>query len=124
MLTTLFLRLLPMQSFPLSLGVMWIRNYGMYLDAMGPPLIQLTHNADKNHVHHALFSVGGIHFTVLSGMILIASMTPRGALRLNPQLISDEIGKDFEEVHPPEQLRLGKTHPISEKDGSIVDCRH
>jgi len=52
-------------------------------------------------------------------MILIASMTPRGALRLNPQLISDEIGKDFEEVHPSEQLRLGKTHShaISEKDG-------
>lgn len=50
-------------------------------------------------------------------MILIASMTPRGALRLNPQLISDEIETDFEEVHPPEQLRLGKAHPISEKDG-------
>lgn len=71
----------------------------------------------QNTVHHALLGVGGIHFTVLSGMILIASMTPRGALRLNPQLISDEIETDFEEVQPPEQLRLGKAHPISEKDG-------
>ena len=69
------------------------------------------------NVHHALLNVGAIHFTILSGMILIASMTPRGALRLNPQLISDEIGKDFEEVNPPEQHRLGKAPPISEKDG-------
>lgn len=42
-----FLRLLPMRSFPLSLGAMWTRKCGMYLDAMGPPLIQLMHNADK-----------------------------------------------------------------------------
>ena len=71
----------------------------------------------QNKVHHALLNVGAIHFTILSGMILMASMTPRGALRLNPQLISDEIGKDFEEVQSPEQLRLGKARPISEKDG-------
>ena len=71
----------------------------------------------QNQVHRALLNVGAVHFTILSGMILIASMTPRGALRLNPQLISDEIGKDFEEVQSPEQLRLGKARPISEKDG-------
>jgi len=71
----------------------------------------------NGNVHHALLGVGGIHFTVLSGMILIATMTPRGALRLNPQLISDEIGKDFLEVHPRERLRLGKAHPTSDKDG-------
>lgn len=75
----------------------------------------------QGNVQHALVSVGGIHFTILSGMILIASMTPRGALRLNPQLIGDQLGDDFEEVHPPEQVRLGKAHPIpeteSEKEG-------
>ena len=70
----------------------------------------------KNQVHHALLCVGGIQFTILSGMILIASMTPRGALRLNPQLISGELGKDFEKVYPPEQVRLGNAHPVSEKD--------
>jgi hypothetical protein len=56
-------------------------------------------------------------FTVLSAMILIASMTPRGALRLNPSIISDQIGHDFEEVTPPEQFRLGKSQPTAtEKD--------
>ena len=44
-------------------------------------------------------------------------MTPRGALRLNPQIISDNIERDFEEVKPPEQVRLGRTHPVTEKDG-------
>lgn len=69
----------------------------------------------QDKVQEALLSVGGIHFTVLSVMILIATMTPRGALRLNPQLIGDQLGDDFEEVFPPEQVRLGK-HPISEKE--------
>jgi hypothetical protein len=46
----------------------------------------------------------------------MASMTPRGALRLNPQLLSDELDKDFEEVYSPERVRLGKARPISEKD--------
>lgn len=68
-----------------------------------------------DNVQEALLSVGGIHFTVLSVMILIATMTPRGALRLNPQLIGDQLGDDFEEVFPPDQVRLGK-HPISEKE--------
>lgn len=70
-----------------------------------------------DHVHYALLNVGGVHFTVLSGMILVASLIPHGALRLNPQIISDKLGNDFEEVYSPEHLRLGKTHPISEKDG-------
>jgi len=61
MLMASFLRLLPMQSFPLSLEAMWIRKYGMYLGAMGPPLIQLMDNADKKaYTMHSLESAGFI----------------------------------------------------------------
>jgi len=82
------------------------------MDSTNPTDIQSRHN----NVQHALLNVGGIHFTVLSVMILLASMTPRGALRFNPQLISDQLGQDFEEVYSPEQVRLGKARPISEKE--------
>lgn len=38
----------------------------------------------------ALINIGGVQFSVLAGIVLIATMIPTGALRLNPKLLFDE----------------------------------
>lgn len=45
------------------------------------------------NVHDALFNIGGVHFTVLSGIILLATLIPRGAIAFNPKLLD---GQDLE----------------------------
>ncbi|KAH8152672.1 uncharacterized protein LAJ45_03513 [Morchella importuna] len=63
--------------------------------------------------HVALFNIGGVQFTVLATILFLATLIPRGALRLNPDLLDDESldgeipqGKSLEEVAEEHKLDM------------------
>jgi len=54
--------------------------------------------AAHNNIINSLKSVGGIQFSVCSGIILLATMVPKGALSLNPKAIEGVHNEqEFEE---------------------------
>lgn len=64
----------------------------------------------------ALKMVGGVHFSVLGVVILVATFIPRGAFALNPQNIEDNAMPDDEEQreHVQETIR----GPLEKQGGS------
>jgi len=51
--------------------------------------VDAQYNIHKD-VHNALRNVGPVQFTILAGIILLATLIPKGALRLNPKLLDGE----------------------------------
>ncbi|KAG8766720.1 hypothetical protein FRC20_006190 [Serendipita sp. 405] len=74
---------------------------------------------EDGNIYRALINVGGVHFTILSVIIIAATLVPLGALRLNPRLTKNEKetdGSDVElrgderEQETPTQLDFN--HPV------------
>ncbi|KIM33235.1 hypothetical protein M408DRAFT_61521 [Serendipita vermifera MAFF 305830] len=75
-------------------------------------------------VHAALYNIGGVHFTVLSAIILLATLIPKGALSLNPTLLHNEdLNSDLtpDEVIATEGRDRAFMQERDEKDGSSND---
>ncbi|KAG8817892.1 hypothetical protein FRC19_011022, partial [Serendipita sp. 401] len=53
---------------------------------------------EDGNIYRALVNVGGVHFTILSVIIIAATLVPLGALRLNPRLTKNEKGTDGSDV--------------------------
>ncbi|KAA8898493.1 hypothetical protein FN846DRAFT_962186 [Sphaerosporella brunnea] len=45
---------------------------------------------ETGSIHHALVNVAGVHFTVLSAIIMAATFVPYGALSFNPSMLNNE----------------------------------
>ncbi|KAG8806330.1 hypothetical protein FRC19_007312 [Serendipita sp. 401] len=45
--------------------------------------------ARDGNIYRALLNIGGVQFTVLSAIIIFATLTPKGALAFNPSMIND-----------------------------------
>lgn len=45
---------------------------------------------EKKDVHPALINIAGVQFTILSAILLLATLIPKGALSINPQLLFGE----------------------------------
>ena len=73
---------------------------------------------NNGNVHSAIFHVGGIQFSVISGMVMLATFVPRGAFRLNPKILEGEDlegyrERDMEERPPPrEEAMRGTTESM------------
>lgn len=45
--------------------------------------------AKDGNIYRALVNIGGVHFTVLSAIIIASTMVPKGAFSFNPKMIND-----------------------------------
>ncbi|CCA73644.1 hypothetical protein PIIN_07597 [Serendipita indica DSM 11827] len=79
------------------------------LGSMLGTYIDKVYKEDGN-IYRALVNVGGVHFTVLAGIIMLATLTPRGAWALNPSVINDIKREDSDEGDLEEQQRNAPHH--------------
>lgn len=55
---------------------------GRYIDRVS--------NVNAGDMHSAIYIVGGVHFTILPGIMLIATFIPKGAFSLGPKSLYGE----------------------------------
>lgn len=81
---------------------------GKYVDAQ--------YKKDGNLVH-TLKMIGGVHFTVLSGVIILSTFIPKGAFSLNPSLINDtDVSGEIDAVSGVNALKKRNSNGESEGD--------
>ncbi|CZS98470.1 uncharacterized protein RCO7_04166 [Rhynchosporium graminicola] len=62
----------------------------------------------KNDVHEAIKYIGGIQFSVIAGVILAATLVPRGSFSLNPKKLNGDIKVTDAEARSITQLTESK----------------
>jgi MFS family permease len=55
---------------------------GRYIDSVSA--------ANKNDIHSGIYNIAGVQLTVLTVVVLLATLIPRGALSINPKMLNDE----------------------------------
>ncbi|KAF9123591.1 hypothetical protein BGX30_001341 [Mortierella sp. GBA39] len=91
------------------LGAVMAFLYSFYIvlyAALGPVLgkvIDYYFNNNNEDIHPALFRVGGIMYSVVCGILLLATFIPKGSFALNPSLIDDTQIEDEEEEYRRQQ---------------------
>ncbi|KAG9061725.1 hypothetical protein KI688_006874 [Linnemannia hyalina] len=91
------------------LGAVMAFLYSFYIvlyAALGPILgkvIDYYYNNNNGDIHPALFRVGGIMYSVVCGILFLATFIPKGSFALNPSLIDDTQIEDEEEEYRKQQ---------------------
>ncbi|KAG8802983.1 hypothetical protein FRC17_006295 [Serendipita sp. 399] len=70
--------------------------------------------AQDGNIYRALVNIGGVHFTVLSAIIIASTLIPKGALSLNPKMINDADltgPTDLETARDEDVAARDRTHP-------------
>jgi cytochrome bd-type quinol oxidase subunit 2 len=86
---------------------------GRYLDGM----YNKSGGINGGDIREGLMFTVGVQFTVISGLVLVATFVPRGALAFNPRMVSDEDleERQHEEVEVDRVDTSGKT-TVTRKD--------
>ncbi|KAG0315863.1 hypothetical protein BGZ97_007737 [Linnemannia gamsii] len=91
------------------LGAVMAFLYSFYIvlyAALGPLLgkvVDYYFNNNNKDIHPALLRVGGIMYTVVCVILLLATFIPKGSFALNPDLIDDTQIEDEEEEYRRQQ---------------------
>lgn len=56
--------------------------------------------ANNGNVHEAVFNIGGVQFTIITAIVLLATLIPRGAFSWNPDMLERQNMENDEERVP------------------------
>lgn len=91
---------------------------GRYLDRV----YNQTGGSNGGDIHTAIRNTAGVQFTIMMGVVLSSTFIPRGALSLNPSMLSDEaLDNDLEDDSFDEGYPDGKDGRTTLQQSKIED---
>ncbi|KAK6541907.1 hypothetical protein TWF694_007683 [Orbilia ellipsospora] len=67
--------------------------------------------ANDSQIQSGLFYIGGVHFTILSGIMILATFIPKGAFSFNPELL-DDMDLDYDEKPSSVESEIAEFHQM------------
>lgn len=91
---------------------------GRYIDRV----YNETGGSNGGDIHGAIRNTAGIQFTIIMGVVLLSTFIPRGALSLNPSMLSDEVlDRDLEDDSFDEGDNEEKDRRTAQQQSKIED---